>query len=855
MSDVREMMTLVNTPAADDRPALAALTGQDPGQRPDQDLDLDEAAVRALHDRLADRVRELQFAYYLRDAPQASDAEYDTTLRRLEALEERYGYRPADSPTLSVGGTFSTEFRSVDHVERMLSLDNAFSSEELGAWAERVHRDLELTDDEPLHYLTELKIDGLAIALLYERTDDGPARLVRAATRGDGRTGEDVTHNVLTIDSVPRLLAGDPATHPQQLEVRGEVFLPVEVFERLNEAQVRAGKAPFANPRNAAAGSLRQKDPRVTASRPLSVYAHGVGALRWADGSTGAAIERQSQVYDLLAGWGVPVSPHSRVVTGLADVRARIDEVAEHRHSFEHEIDGIVVKVDELALQRRLGATSRAPRWAIAFKYPPEEVFTRLLEIRVNVGRTGRVTPYGVMEPVRVAGSTVAMATLHNKDVVAAKNVRPGDMVVLRKAGDVIPEIVGPVEGVENDGLHPAWTMPTTCPECGATLRSMREGDVDQRCPNAQTCPAQVRGRVEHIGSRGALDVEALGEVTAAALTQPEVPRDDPPVTNEADLFALVEYPEGATEEQRQAVRRRSLDRLMAVEVIVRDAETGEPKADEDGVVRRRAPFRRNRTAAERKRAEAEGQTPIDYTYSKQAITLLDELDKAKTKPLWRVLVALSIRNVGPSAARALAQEFGSMTALREALTEEDSVSRLSDVEGVGPTIAESIRDWFEVDWHVQIVDAWERAGVTMRDERDDSVEATLAGLTVVVTGSLTGYSRDEAKEAIVTRGGKSAGSVSKKTDYVVAGEKAGSKETKARELGLRILDEDGFTALLAGGPAAVGDVPADEDAVTDDDRPGTGEDATAEDATAEDAGAEGAVAEDAATSAATEEA
>ncbi|HEY0188031.1 MAG TPA: NAD-dependent DNA ligase LigA [Cellulomonas sp.] len=769
--------------------------------------------MRARHAELADRLRGLQFAYYVRDEPVASDAEYDTTLRRLEALEDAYGYRPSDSPTLAVGGTFSTEFRAVDHVERMLSLDNAFSVEELGAWADRVDRDLELADDDALHYLTELKIDGLAIALLYQRTGDGPARLVRAATRGDGRTGEDVTLNVRTIRSIPAVLAGDPATHPELIEVRGEIFLPVEAFERLNAAQVAAGRAPFANPRNAAAGSLRQKDPRVTATRPLGMYAHGVGALRWADGTDGAALVRQSEEYDRLREWGVPVSPHSRVLTGLAAVRDRIEEAAEHRHSFEHEIDGIVVKVDELALQRRLGATSRAPRWAIAFKYPPEEVNTRLLEIRVNVGRTGRVTPYGVMEPVVVSGSTVAMATLHNKDVVAAKRVRPGDMVVLRKAGDVIPEIVGPVTGLDDDGYpRTDWVMPTGCPECGATLRPMREGDVDLRCPNARTCPAQVRGRVEHIGSRGALDIEALGEVTAAALTQPELP-ETPPLENEADLFALVGYPLDAPREVRAQVRERSLGLLAQVEVVVRDAETGEPKADEDGVVRRRSPFRRTLrwTKKQHAEAEAEGRQLPGWEPSKQAHTLLDELDAAKTKPLWRVLVALSIRNVGPTAARALAQHLGSIEALLDLLSQEDAAARLAEVEGVGPTIAESIVGWFAEDWHREIVDRWRGYGVVMRDERDTSVPLTLSGLTVVVTGSLAGFSRDGAKEAILTRGGKASGSVSKKTHYVVVGENAGTKETKARELGLRVLDEDGFVALLAGGPVAVGDEPVAE--------------------------------------------
>ncbi len=817
------------------------------------DAGLDEAAARQRWAELADRVRELQFAYYVRDEPLASDAEYDVTLRRLEALEDaypEYGLRTPDSPTQNVGGTFSTEFRAVDHVERMLSLDNAFSPEEVGAWADRVHRDLELPADAGLHYLTELKIDGLAIALLYERTGGGPARLVRAATRGDGRTGEDVTLNVRTIAGIPDTLAGDPATHPEQIEVRGEVFLPVEAFERLNAAQVAAGRPPFANPRNAAAGSLRQKDPRVTAGRPLQMYAHGIGALRWGQGRA-AGLDRQSQVYDLLAGWGVPTSPHTRVVPGLAGVREMIEHYGAHRHEVEHEIDGIVVKVDELALQRRLGATSRAPRWAIAYKYPPEEVNTRLLAIEVNVGRTGRVTPYAVMEPVRVSGSTVAMATLHNKDVVAAKGVRPGDMVVLRKAGDVIPEIVGPVTALADDGYpRTDWVMPTECPECGSTLRPMREGDVDLRCPNARTCPAQVRGRVEHIGSRGALDIEALGEVTAAALTQPEVPAT-PPVVNEADLFELVGYPADAPDEVRERVRAASLQRLAQVEVVVRDPDTGEPRTDEDGVVRRRAPFRRRVThsRAARQAAQQRGEELPEHEHvpSEQAKKLLDELDAAKTKPFWRVLVALSIRNVGPTAARAIAQHLGSMAALQEALADPEAArSTLSAVEGVGPTIADSIIDWFAEDWHAEIVRRWREAGVVMADEADTSVPRTLEGLTVVVTGSLAGFSRDEAKEAVLSRGGKASGSVSKKTDYVVVGENAGSKETKARDLGLRILDEAGFVALLAEGPAGVGDVPADADGTADAGDAGddaaagaAGGDAGADDAGADDAGAD----------------
>ncbi|ADG74017.1 DNA ligase, NAD-dependent [Cellulomonas flavigena DSM 20109] len=805
------------------------------------------AEVRHRWTALAEQIRADQFAYYVRDAPSSSDAAYDERMRELERLEDEHpGLRTPDSPTQQVGGTFSTEFTAVDHVERMLSLDNAFSREDLVAWAERVQRDLEST--VPVEYLCELKIDGLAIALLYEK-----GRLVRAATRGDGRTGEDVTLNVRTISTIPDVLGGDPATHPDVIEIRGEVFLPVDAFRALNEAQVAAGRAPFANPRNAAAGSLRQKDPRVTAARPLRMYAHGIGALTWGDGR-GTGIDRQSQVYDLLAGWGVPTSTHTRVVGSLDEVWDRVAHFGEHRHDVEHEIDGVVVKVDDIALQRRLGATSRAPRWAIAYKYPPEEVNTRLLAIELGIGRTGRATPFAVMEPVLVAGSTVRQATLHNQDVVKVKGVRVGDMVVLRKAGDVIPEIVGPAPQAPDDDVpRVEWHMPADCPECGTPLRPMREGDVDLRCPNAQGCPAQVRGRLEHIGSRGAFDIEVLGEVTAAALTQPEVP-EVPPVPNEAYLFDLVGYPADAPPEEVERVRSASLARLAEVEVVVRDAETGLPKEDADGTVRRRTPFRRTlkHTRAQRAAAEAAGRTLPDWEPSEAARTLLDQLDLAKTKELWRAIVALSIRHVGPTAARALAQEFGSMAALRAvvdptargavdapqeavdggavaddavegSIADEDgapaadaaAVARLAGVEGVGPTIARSLLDWFAEPWHREIVDRWAAAGVVMQDAVDESTPRTLEGVTVVVTGSLERFSRDGAKEAILGRGGKASGSVSRKTDFVVVGENAGSKETKARELGLRILDEAGFEALLAHGPGAV--VPPDEASAASD--------------------------------------
>jgi DNA ligase (NAD+) len=712
----------------------------------------------------------------------------------------------------------------------MLSLDNVFSTEELDAWGARVQRDLEL--EAPLHWLCELKIDGLAIALLYRR-----GRLVRAATRGDGFTGEDVTLNVRTIATIPQVLGGDPRTHPELIEVRGEVFLPVREFAELNEAQVAAGRAPFANPRNAAAGSLRQKDPRVTASRPLRMYAHGLGALTWPDGVE-QRVDRQSQLYRLLDGWGVPVSPHTQVLTGLDEVQAMVADYGRRRHDVEHEIDGIVVKVDELALQRRLGATSRAPRWAIAYKYPPEEVYTRLLAIEIGIGRTGRATPYAVMEPVLVAGSTVRQATLHNREVVAAKGVLIGDMVVLRKAGDVIPEIVGPAPAAPQDEVpRVRWSMPTVCPECGTGLRPMRVGDIDLRCPNARTCPAQVRGRVEHIGSRGGLDIEALGEVTAAALTQPQLPAE-PPLHNEAELFDLVRPPRpGETADQ---VRAEQLRLLEPVEVQVRDPETGLPRQDEDGQVRLRAPFRRAAKYSRAQRAAAleQGRVLPVWEPAEGARTLLDQLEAAKVKDLWRVLVSLSIRNVGPTAARALAARFGSMDALWELVTggaplgdvgrpalgvavEVDeqartvAVATLSSIEGIGPIIAESLVDWFtgaDGGWHRQVVESWRAAGVVMRDAPDESTPRTLAGRTVVVTGSLERFSRDGAKEAIIARGGKAAGSVSRSTDFVVVGAGAGSKEAKARQLGLRILDEAGFEALLAGGPAAVGaGLPGDE--------------------------------------------
>ncbi|WP_207916546.1 NAD-dependent DNA ligase LigA [Micromonospora sp. KC723] len=677
--------------------------------------------ARERHATLSQELTEHQYRYYVLDAPIISDAEFDRQLRELEELEARYpALRTPDSPTQRVGGSFSTDFAPVAHAERMMSLDNAFTDEELAAWAERVERDA----GGPVPYLCELKVDGLAINLTYEQ-----GRLVRAATRGDGRTGEDVTANVRSIKDVPARLTGseDFPDVPEFIEVRGEIYFPVAGFADLNASLVEQGKAPFANPRNAAAGSLRQKDPRVTASRPLRLVVHGIGARR------GFRPTAQSESYAALRAWGLPTSDRWRVVPDLAGVAEYIAHYAQHRHDVAHEIDGVVVKVDPVSIQGRLGSTSRAPRWAIAFKYPPEEVNTTLRDIKVNVGRTGRVTPYAVLEPVRVAGSTVEYATLHNAREVERKGVLIGDTVVLRKAGDVIPEVLGPVVELRPPDAR-RFVMPTTCPACGTPLAPAKESDVDIRCPNARTCPAQIRERVYHLASRKVLDIEALGEKGAIALVDAQI------ITNEGDLFAL------------------DAERLA------------------------RSPFFVNK----------------DGSLGSNATKLLDNLAVAKGRDLWRVLVALSIRHVGPTAAQALARHFRSMEAI-EAASEEE----LSSVDGVGPTIAASIKEWFAVDWHREVVRKWAEAGVRMAEEVADEGPRPLEGVTVVVTGTLTGFSRDQAAEAIQSRGGKVSGSVSKKTTFVVVGDNPGSKADKAVSLKLPVLDEDGFQVLLDRGPDA----------------------------------------------------
>lgn len=711
------------------------------------------AAVREQHQLLAEQVEEHRFRYYVNDQPVVSDAEFDKLLRSLEALEEQYPeLRTPDSPTQKVAGAYETDFASVEHRERMLSLDNAFDDEELAAWAERVARDVNTSD---YHYLCELKVDGLAVNLTYEN-----GRLTRAATRGDGRTGEDITPNVRTIKEIPDRLKGDRI--PAVVEIRGEVYFPMEKFEELNARLVETGGKPFANPRNAAAGSLRQKDPKITATRPLHMVVHGVGARE------GLEIERQSQAYELLHEWGLPTAAHAKVVSSLAEVREFIAYYGEHRHSVEHEIDGVVVKVDEIGLQGRLGSTARAPRWAIAWKYAPEEVNTKLIDIKVGVGRTGRVTPYAQVEPVTVAGSEVEFATLHNQEVVKAKGVLIGDTVVLRKAGDVIPEILGPVVDLR-DGTEREFVMPAECPACGTALRPMKEGDIDVRCPNAQTCPAQLRERLFYLAGRQSLDIENFGMVAAAALTAPLEPAE-PPLLDEGDLFGL------------------TIEQLLPIKAYVLDQDSGLPKRDpktgEEKIVR---VF-----------ANQKGEP------KKNALAMLENIAAAKQRPLARIINGLSIRHVGPVAAEALAREFRSIERIQQATEEE-----LTATDGVGAIIARSLKEWFAVDWHQEILRKWREAGVRMEEEGSGEEEGPrpLEGLTVVVTGTLQSHTRDGAKEALQSRGAKVTGSVSKKTSFVVVGENPGSKYDKAVQLKLPVLDDAGFAVLLEQGSDAAREV------------------------------------------------
>ena len=671
------------------------------------------AQIRHQIQELSEEIRDHQFKYYVLDDPSITDAAFDKLWNKLLDLEKKYPqYKLESSPTLEVGGGFSTTFAQHDHIEKMMSLDNVFDNSELDNWFDRIEK-----AGVKNTWLCEVKVDGLAINLLYEN-----GRLTRALTRGNGTTGEDVTLNIKTIKSVPTELTGKNI--PSQLEVRGEVFFPLKAFDELNDSLAESGKPRFANPRNAAAGSLRQKDPKITATRPLDVVVHGIGA------ASGVSFEKQSTAYELLKGWGLPTSSRYKVVNSRSEVLKFISEYEKNRHNVEHEIDGVVVKVNEISIQNKLGTTSRAPKWAIAFKYPPEEVSTKLLDIRVSVGRTGRVTPFAFMEPVKVAGSTVTNATLHNAQEIIRKGVLIGDTVLIRKAGDVIPEVLAPIIE-KRDGSERAFVMPSKCPDCGSKLRAMSEGDVDIRCPNAQSCPAQVVERLFYIGSRSALDIDVLGYEAAVALLKDKL------VVDEGDLFSLT----------------------------LKDLSKSDFFTKKDG--------------------------------SKSVIAdrFIAGLDLAKSRPLWRVLVALSIRHVGPTSAQALANKFGSIANIQKASTQQ-----LADIDGVGQIMADAIVEWFEVDWHKQIIKKWEKAGVALVDAPKEKLKQTLAGLTIVVTGSLNDFTRDGASEAITSRGGKASSSVSAKTDFVVAGDSAGSKLDKAQELGITILDEAGFKKLLEKG-------------------------------------------------------
>jgi DNA ligase (NAD+) len=691
--------------------------------------------VRQRVAELVDLINKHRSSYYQSNTSLISDADYDKLMRELEQLEAKHPELiTGDSPTQSVGGEVSATFSPVEHLEKMMSLDNVFSEEELDSW-------LEKTGGGP--FLCELKIDGLAINLRYEN-----GKLVSAATRGDGSVGEDVTRNVMTVKGIPHELTGK--NHPAVVEVRGEVFYSLADFAKLNQSLIDAGKAPFANPRNSASGSLRQKDSSVTASRPLQMIVHGIGA--WVDQS----VMSQSELYQHLKSWGLPTSNRYRVLASGKEVKKYIADFEAQRHALEHEIDGVVIKVDELARQQSLGFTSRAPRWAIAFKYPPEQVNTKLLDIKVSIGRTGRATPFAVLAPVRVAGSEVEFATLHNQEVVQAKGILIGDTVVLRKAGDVIPEILGPVVALR-DGTEKKFAMPKNCPDCGSKLAPAQEGDVDLRCPNARSCPAQLRERIAYIGSRSALDIEALGFVTAVALTQPLEPKV-PPVKSEADLFTL------------------KLEDLLPIKSLVVDADTGAAKLDSDGKQKVVEYFRKK-----------------DGSPATVATKLLEELEKAKSQPAWRVLVSLSIRHVGPVAARSLMNHFGSIDKIFSASEQE-----LAGVDGVGGVVAKTIKEWIAVDWHQEILKAWTSAGVNFTQETSSTAGGSFAGMSIVVTGTLENLTRDQAEEAIIARGGKAASSVSKNTAFVVAGANAGSKLAKAESLGVLVIDEAEFARRLA---------------------------------------------------------
>lgn len=805
-------------------------------------------------EELVDRINQARVLYYDRDRPTLSDAEYDRLFRQLEELEGRFPQLiNPDSPTQTVGGSAQKTFSSVTHLERMASLDDVFDTEEVSSWYQRM---AQATGKEKPQVSAEVKIDGLAVNLTYRN-----GKLVLGATRGDGSVGEDVSANIRTIANIPSQLSGTVV--PEICEIRGEIYFPLSAFNKLNEQRSaqweeyssakkagnlaawraqrqKAGlpskvEPPFVNPRNAAAGSLRQKDARVTAARPLALIAHGIGKVQWKATDLTAGFTppaSQLQWYHQLRQWGLPVSKYTRPLRGLDKIQEFITHIGKIRPEISHEIDGVVLKIDDLKTQGQLGFTARAPRWAVAYKFPPQEVHTKLVDIRVGVGRTGRITPYGVMEKVLVDGSNVERATLHNPFEVRRKGVKIGDTVVLRKAGDVIPEIVCPVVDLR-DGSEQDWQMPQRCPSCGSEIRPEKEGDKDLRCPNQRHCPEQIKERVIFLASRGALDIEGLGEQSAAALTMPEAERPQAALAltrgeaiavagsfiyfSEADPAAsvptedaesLLPPPASPALPCESGLFDLHTEQLLQVKTWNRKQVT---KSD-------RAKLKAQLIAAGKSDKEAAdlskkllssgeiwsytpyfaGGNPQAPALAARGKLLLEELEKAKTQPLWRILVALSIRHLGPQASRTLAARFGSLRAIASA-----SESELTSVDDIGAEIASSIKGWFAVDWHQEIVSAWEKAGVVMREEAAADSQQTLSGLNVVVSGKVEGYTRDEAKEALMRAGGKSASSVSKNTDLLVYGEKAGSKLKKARELGVACLPEQYFSQLLAQGMEA----------------------------------------------------
>ena len=659
--------------------------------------------------------------YYELDDPEISDADYDALIRRLQALEEEYpDLRTPDSPTQKVGAGVSTLFSAARHLQPMMSLDNATSLVDLQAWVKRMDRFI----SGEVAFTCELKIDGLAMSLLYEG-----GRLVRAATRGDGVMGEDVTPNVRTIAAVPEHLLGQGDPLPAVLEVRGEVYMPISAFEDLNRRQQAEGGRVFSNPRNSGAGSLRQKDPSITASRELSFWAYQLGAKEG-----GPTFTEHSQTLSWLQQAGFPINPNIRTVQGLDAVDDYCRHWLEHRHDLDYEIDGVVVKVDNLAQRLELGATSKAPRWAIAFKFPPEERTTLLKDIMVSIGRTGKATPFAMLEPVFVSGSTVKLATLHNEDQVKAKDVRPGDTVIVRKAGDVIPEVRGPVLSLRPPGL-PEWHFPTTCPICGQPLVRL-PGESDTFCVNTD-CPGQRVMRISHFASRGAMDIEGLGERTVALFSEAGLLRDV------ADIYRL------------------DFDRIR----------------------------------------QFEGFGDLSITNLQRAI------EASKSRPLANLLVGLSIRHLGGTGSQILARALGHLDRIMAARVEETAT-----IEGIGPVIAASVGQFFALDVNREVVERLRQAGVNFEGPEGPTAPQVLAGASVVVTGTLEGWSRESAEEAIKVRGGKAPGSVSKKTTAVVVGAEPGAaKLAKAEELGVPIIDEAGFAHLLQTGelPPADGAAPS----------------------------------------------